>query len=1306
MLAFAVAVPGSVSAAAINDEFDSPTLAAWWAVDCPRRYVGFGFFVEWGYELPGPYPSVNNNRLDIQVDGPANMWSKRDGAPIVWTAAPAGDFYVETQVTLASLNDSQVAGFVLYDGPDGFNGVYTVGIYTWSGARTACFERVGDGTQKVSSPELNLADRSLCLALRRTADATSQKYDVWYKQPTDSDWRVLTSFEYSGSLSRIGLFLKTDATATEHAYFDYFRLSQDPAAITPPPKPIVPPSGSLVQVCGVTSALADGQYDKVFISGVQRAAGSIQLEGVTVSQGRISAVAGGVLAYQGPLSELLGNVFRIESGHEDDQGLTLMVSFRVPDLLGGSNAQLEFLVTRQCVLQLLGAHIEIPGKVKREAFTIEKAYLDVLPEEGKFGGGGLFGIAGMEKTFGGWIDFRAGIGPVMDGHPTVDVTKLGAGAGSLAIPIADTGAFLEYVGAIIENDLGLSDPNNWAKSTLIGQFEIVLGRPLEVLGQEVFAYKFEGEGAWSIHDGSFDFHGEGKLLGKITTSSVELHYSPGGGIDATGDFDAGLYRGSMNLHQSGGTLAGTLHGDLSVPDWVPWIGGKGCGSVDATLDGSTFRGTATVTLTPGIPEICIPQGDVNIPPCFQAWWCNSCRHCVDIGITEVCASVPCDCGWHDVCGPRVHVPAICTPAIPGTHASFDFSFDPATGQISFGAPSIGSGGVSAKSSPTRGSVFSNWSVLAPAEAGPHRGPTREGPNPVVRKTFSLSAPAPGIIFRTVYATNASVSQVNMIVRTPAGVVLDSAQGALPLGYGSVLGYSRFHPGAHEQIILLANPVAGDYEVTVEEAPELGAFTIEAWVQNAAPTGRITSILPGPGAGQYVVAWEDHDLESTNAVRIYLDPDRGGHDGFQVGWLAATNNVGHFTIETAGLNVAPGQYFVYLVIDDGQNAPVSCISDKMINVCPAGVPQPVSGVQYLPENGAFKIGWNSSPTLGVVGYRVEWTTSHEDPTRMHNSVWVPATGRTNLITEVKGLANGSPVLVRVVAVDEQLRRSMPSDLIRITPRAAGKIHAPIFASTPDADATAGYAYAYLPLLDDRDGAEAYVWSLVQGPTNLTVDAACGLVRWTPTAAQVGKHHVVLQVEERFLGQSAGVYASQSYTLRVYPPDDLSGLEAHNYFFLSVPQSDTGEGLLYHYQPIVLGPDQNLRYELLAGPEGMTVDATSGLVTWAVPPGTRGAWVRLQAVAGGKHTIEQDYYLYVFSEDQLLPSLQLVAALSPAGQIMLGLFGTGSPSQSWTIQTSTNLAQWSDLTEVILTNGIPSILTPASSVAPVRYFRGRR
>jgi hypothetical protein len=68
-------------------------------------------------------------------------------------------------------------------------------------------------------------------------------------------------------------------------------------------------------------------------------------------------------------------------------------------------------------------------------------------------------------------------------------------------------------------------------------------------------------------------------------------------------------------------------------------------------------------------------------------------------------------------------------------------------------------------------------------------------------------------------------------------------------------------------------------------------------------------------------------------------------------------------------------------------------------------------------------------------------------------------------------------------------------------------APLFDSTPVVAATVGRPYAYLPVASDPD-ADLVRFTLTTAPAAMALDAA-GVVRWTPSAGQLGPHAVVLQ-----------------------------------------------------------------------------------------------------------------------------------------------------------------------------------------------------
>ena len=73
--------------------------------------------------------------------------------------------------------------------------------------------------------------------------------------------------------------------------------------------------------------------------------------------------------------------------------------------------------------------------------------------------------------------------------------------------------------------------------------------------------------------------------------------------------------------------------------------------------------------------------------------------------------------------------------------------------------------------------------------------------------------------------------------------------------------------------------------------------------------------------------------------------------------------------------------------------------------------------------------------------------------------------------------------------------------------------PAITSVPLLRATAGREYAYVVTVADAYPAgDVHAFALLGGPTGMAVDAATGLVTWTPTDAQVGSHDVALQAAD--------------------------------------------------------------------------------------------------------------------------------------------------------------------------------------------------
>ncbi len=85
-------------------------------------------------------------------------------------------------------------------------------------------------------------------------------------------------------------------------------------------------------------------------------------------------------------------------------------------------------------------------------------------------------------------------------------------------------------------------------------------------------------------------------------------------------------------------------------------------------------------------------------------------------------------------------------------------------------------------------------------------------------------------------------------------------------------------------------------------------------------------------------------------------------------------------------------------------------------------------------------------------------------------------------------------------------------------------APVFRTSPVTSAVPNEIYAYDADAFDPEGA-ILTYTLATAPTNMTINPATGLVKWTPSISQLGNHNVVISVTD-------GVNTvQQGYTLKV-------------------------------------------------------------------------------------------------------------------------------------------------------------------------------
>ncbi len=145
--------------------------------------------------------------------------------------------------------------------------------------------------------------------------------------------------------------------------------------------------------------------------------------------------------------------------------------------------------------------------------------------------------------------------------------------------------------------------------------------------------------------------------------------------------------------------------------------------------------------------------------------------------------------------------------------------------------------------------------------------------------------------------------------------------------------------------------------------------------------------------------------------------------------------------------------------------------------------------------------------------------------------------------------------------------------------------PVISSVPDLAVTELQLYSYQINAVDPDLGDVLTYALTNSPTGMTIDAATGLVSWTPQVGQQGSVNVAVRVQD-----AAGLFDTQSFTLVVsefnLSPNITSG-----------PVAEATATLLYSYQVTATdGNNDPLTFSLGEFPEGMVIDALSGLVSW--------------------------------------------------------------------------------------------------------------
>lgn len=153
-------------------------------------------------------------------------------------------------------------------------------------------------------------------------------------------------------------------------------------------------------------------------------------------------------------------------------------------------------------------------------------------------------------------------------------------------------------------------------------------------------------------------------------------------------------------------------------------------------------------------------------------------------------------------------------------------------------------------------------------------------------------------------------------------------------------------------------------------------------------------------------------------------------------------------------------------------------------------------------------------------------------------------------------------------------------------------APSITSQANSKATEDQLFQYQVVAIDPEG-QTLSYKLTQAPAGMVINGSSGLIEWTPTSEDVGNHSVSVSVAENANPTQS---ANQTFTLEVVNGDnDAPKIRT----FPVMPKAVQGQPFTYSVIATDSDPGDVLTYELVSARPGMTIEPTTGVITWNVP-----------------------------------------------------------------------------------------------------------
>src|SRR5262249_43982798 len=149
-------------------------------------------------------------------------------------------------------------------------------------------------------------------------------------------------------------------------------------------------------------------------------------------------------------------------------------------------------------------------------------------------------------------------------------------------------------------------------------------------------------------------------------------------------------------------------------------------------------------------------------------------------------------------------------------------------------------------------------------------------------------------------------------------------------------------------------------------------------------------------------------------------------------------------------------------------------------------------------------------------------------------------------------------------------------------------APVIADIPDATVYTGTPYTG-PTPQLTQGTPPITWSLVSGPGGMTINAQTGVVSWPQPQSSSSSYDITINAKNS-VGSDQATW--QLTVLDPVPP-----------VIAEIPDATISAGTPYTGPlPALVQGSPTVTWTLAAGPDGMSINASNGLVYWPSPVDT--------------------------------------------------------------------------------------------------------